>query len=307
MSPAPLPEGRVARIERGAVHDGPGLRTVVFLKGCPLRCRWCHSPETQSRHPQVLVQRDRCIACDACAYACPHQAAGTRFGAAGIDRSRCQVCGECTEACPSCARLLVGTPLSLPAAMAAVRRDRVFYEQSGGGVTLSGGEPLTQARFVLALLEGCRRERIHTAIETCGLVRAPLLLHAAALADLVLFDVKIVDEARHREATGRSNQRILANLRTVAAVHPHVRVRVPLVPGLTDDEANVSAIAALLTEVSVEGVDLLPYHRAGLAKYERLDVTAPLPDVEPPSPAAAAAAAAILRSRGHSVHVGGLP
>jgi pyruvate formate lyase activating enzyme len=306
MSPAPLPLGRVARIERGAVHDGPGVRTVLFLKGCPLRCRWCHSPETQSRRPELLVQQERCIGCDACAYACAHHAAGVRYGVAGVARERCQACGECADTCPSCARVLVGTPLSLPAAMAALRRDRVFYEQSGGGVTLSGGEPLAQARFTLAILEGCRRERIHTAIETCGLAATSLFLHAAALADLVLFDLKIADEARHRAMTGRSNRRILANLRAVAAAHPHVRARVPIIPGVNDDAANLRGIGDLLAESGVRQVDVIPYHRAGLAKYARLGLDAPLPDVEPPSPADVAAAAAALGGRGATVHVGGL-
>jgi pyruvate formate lyase activating enzyme len=306
MCPAPLPQARLARIERGAVHDGPGLRTVLFLKGCPLRCRWCHSPETQSRWPEVLVQQDRCIRCDACAYTCPHEAAGTRFGTAGIDRVRCQACGECAEVCPSCARVLVGTWLTLPAAMAALRRDRVFYEQSGGGVTLSGGEPLAQARFSLALLEGCRREHIHTAVETCGLVPLSLLLQAAAVADLILFDVKLVDAERHRAMTGRTNRRILENLRAVATAHPHVRARVPLVPGINDDDANLAALGALLADVGVEAVDVLPYHRAGLAKYARLGSEPPLPAIHPPAPAAVEAAARVLRGWGLTVHVGGL-
>ena len=306
MYPPPSPEGRIARIERGAVHDGPGVRTVLFLKGCPLRCVWCHSPETQSVVPQVLLYPDRCLACGACETTCPYHAAGPRFGPAGIDRAQCAVCGTCTDVCPTAARMLSGRPMSVDAVLAELLADRIFYDQSGGGVTLSGGEPLMQPRFTLALLERCRRERIHTAIETCGLAETCTLLKAARLTDLFLFDLKIADDERHRRVTGRSNRRILANLAALAAVHPQVRARIPIVPGINDDTDNLEALGTLLAQARIGGVDILPYHRAGVAKYERLGRPYPLRDIEPPSAEALDASARTLRAHGLAVHIGGI-
>lgn len=306
MHPAALPEGRLARMERGAIHDGPGLRTVLFLKGCPLHCFWCHSPETQSSGPEILTHPERCLECGACASRCPAGAAGPQFGPAGIDRMRCAACGACADVCPASARVLAGRRVTVAETMTELLRDRPFFDQSGGGVTLSGGEPLIQPGFVLAILERCRAERVHTAIETCGLVNGRVLLEAAALADLFLFDLKLRDAERHRGMTGRSNRRILANLAALASVHPHVRARIPLVPGINDGQDNIAGLGVLLTGLGIRSVDLLPYHRAGAAKYSRLGLEYSLPHVEAPSPAAIASAADTLRACGLTVHIGGM-
>lgn len=305
MHPAPV-TGLVVRIERGAVHDGPGLRTVVFLQGCPLRCGWCHSPETQSLGPQALLFRDRCIGCGACVMVCPTGAARLLDGRACVDRSACESCGACAVVCPTGARQLSSRRYSAGELLAEVVRDRVFFDQSGGGITLSGGEPLVQAAFVLALLDGCRRQRIHSAVETCGLAERAALLEAGARADLILFDIKAIDAERHRRLTGTSNERILENLRALAAVRKDLVLRYPLLPGLNDDEDSLSALGRFAEAAGLRRVDLLPYHRAGIAKYERLGLSYGLADMAVPDARSIARAEASLRTYGIHSTAGGL-
>jgi pyruvate formate lyase activating enzyme len=304
----PAPEtGLVARIDRGAVHDGPGLRTVVFLKGCPLRCLWCHSPETQTTRPELLLLRERCLGCGACVAVCPSGAAGLDAeDLCRLDRTRCRGRGACADACPTGARQLSGRACSVDEIMVEVLRDRIFFDQSGGGLTLSGGEPLLQQRFALALLERCRKERVHTAVETCGLVVPRVLLAAAARTDLFLFDLKIIDDRRHRMLTGSSNARVLANLNALVTAHTNVVVRYPLVPGLNDDRAAVEGLGAFAAGLGIQRIDVLPYHRAGIAKYERLDRSYSLAHVEPPDATRVAHTVATLRSYGIDVTAGGV-
>ena len=305
MTPRPL-VGRIVRIDRGAIHDGPGVRTVIFFKGCPLRCGWCHSPETQAAGPELLLHVERCIACGACATACEVQAAVHAGDHFDVDRARCRACGRCVSACPTGARELAGGVRSLDEVMRDVLRDRAFYDQSGGGVTLSGGEALMQRAFALALLERCRSEGLHTAVETCGLVHPPTLRRAAAIADLFLFDLKLIDPERHRAATRASNRRILANLRELAASRTNVIVRVPLIPGVNDDWHNVALTGALMASLGLARVELLPYHRAGIAKYARLGRMSSFEHVPAASAASVADAAEVLRRAGLDVTAGGV-
>jgi pyruvate formate lyase activating enzyme len=297
--------GRVARIARSAVHDGPGVRTVVYFKGCPLRCAWCHSPETQASESEVLLHRSRCICCGACLQACDHAAARLRADGPAIDRARCQRCECCVDACPAGARERQGVPLDAEAVMTVIRRDVPFYDGSGGGVTCSGGEPLMQPSFLVALLERCRAEGISAAIETCGHASRDAVLRALTQDPLFLYDVKLVDDGRHRAATGASNAPILANLRELAERRARVLIRFPLVPGLTDDEENVRAVAALAVSVGVTRVDVLPYHRAGVPKYARLGRPYGLDDVPAATAADANAAATLMREFGLEVRIGG--
>lgn len=296
----------ITRIDRSAVHDGPGVRTVVFFKGCPLRCEWCHSPETQATTPVVALHHERCIACGSCMAACTNAAVTFVDGRYGVLRSRCRVCGECGDACPSGAREIVGHVVSVDDVMAEIERDVVFYDQSGGGVTASGGEPLQQAEFVEALLKRCRERRITTTVETCGLAPSGALLAVARWTDLFLFDLKLMDAVRHRRVTGRSNRQILYNLRLLASRHHNVRIRVPLIPGVNDDEANLSATGAFLAALGVMQVDVLPYHRAGVAKYARLDREYALLDLASPSAEVVDETIAALTRHGLDVQIGGM-
>jgi len=290
--------GIVFRIDRFAVHDGPGIRTTVFLKGCPLRCWWCHSPESQAEAPEVLIHPDRCERCGTCLTVCPNDALVEENGRFVPVVTRCTTCGTCVEECPCGARALAGSRVSVAEVMDTVARDVVFFDESGGGVTFSGGEPLMQPDFLGALLEACRAREIHTAVDTSGMAPWEAFEAIAANVRLFLFDVKIVDDARHRTFTGGSNARILENLRRLAAIHPAVRLRFPLIPGVTDDDENVEAVGRLVRSLGLPAIDVLPYHRAGLSKYARLGVEYRLPDVRPPAPGAVAAIVARLAAFG---------
>jgi pyruvate formate lyase activating enzyme len=300
MSAAPdvAVSGRVFNVQRYSLHDGPGIRTTVFLKGCPARCLWCHNPESQSFAPEVLVVETRCASCGTCAVVCPH-------GAPPPGSGLCTACGACVEACPAGARQLAGREATVDAVMEEVLRDRVFYEESGGGVTFSGGEPLAQPEFLVALLEACRAAGLHTAVDTCGFGSRERLLALAPLVDLFLFDVKLVDDARHRALTGLPAAPILENLRALVAVHANVWIRVPVVPGHTDAEADVAATAALVAGLpGVRQVSLLPYHRTGASKARRLGREYPLDALAPPPGERLEALAALFRDRGLAVQIG---
>ena len=308
--------GTITRIDRSAVHDGPGVRTVIFFKGCPLRCHWCHSPETQSSRPEVVLYCERCLDCGACDAACAHGAVVAGRGVSpdnvavaarrhGVNRDRCQVCGECTVVCPPGAREVVGRTVSVDGLVSDIERDTVFHDQSRGGVTMSGGEPLNQPMFLEALLKRCRERRIHTAVETCGYAPPRTLLAVADWTDLFLYDLKLMSDARHRKATGQSNRRILENLRLLCARHGNVRVRVPLIGGVNDDRANIRALGAFLSGLPLTGVDLLPYHTAGVAKYGRLGRPYSLNPSAIPSAGALDMAVETLSRCGLDVQVGG--
>jgi pyruvate formate lyase activating enzyme len=279
----PSIEGKVLRIERFAIHDGPGIRTTVFLKGCPLRCAWCHSPESQQLQPEFMPRPERCVRCLACNESCPQHAVRPAAEGGAVAPDACDTCGACAEACPTGARELVGRTMSVEAVMAEIERDRIFYDESDGGVTFSGGEPLMQPGFLGEMVATCRASGIHTAVDTCGHADTTALLDVARDADLFLFDLKLMDEERHQAYTGASNVRILHNLERLASVHGNVLVRFPLIPGVNDDDRNVREIGAFLASLKLTRIDVLPYHRAGLAKYERLQRPYPLAGTQPPS------------------------
>ncbi len=302
-----MPSGLVAQFERYAIHDGPGIRTVVYLKGCPLRCLWCHSPETQVPQPELVVRGDRCIRCGTCVVACRHEAAVETAEGFGVRRDACRACGTCADECPTGARELVGRRLTVADVLEVVERDRPFYDQSGGGVTVSGGEPLAQPAFLEAFLRACRERRLHTAVETCGVAARRTLDRVAPFTDLFLYDLKLMDDERHRRATGASNQAVLENLVRLVAGGARVRVRVPLVPGFNDDAENLEATARFVVSLGLRELDLLPYHRAGIAKYGRLGRPYALPETPPPSAAQMAEAVARLAQAGVDARVGGGP
>jgi pyruvate formate lyase activating enzyme len=296
--------GLIFWIERFAIHDGPGIRVAVFLKGCPLHCVWCHSPESQSPEPELILKDDRCLVCGSCAPFCSHDAIVQQGDGYVTDRDRCEACGDCTDACPSGARAIAGRPWTVPELLAEIDKDRVFLGQSGGGVTFSGGEPLLQPVFLREAIDACRAAGLHTAVETSGFGNRQAL-DAAARADLVLFDLKILDEERHRKYTGVSNRLILENFAHLAPRHPAVRVRVPVIPGINDDLQNLAGIAALAKAHGITRIDLLPYHTAGTAKYDRLGRPYGLPDVPTLAPEALVPVQQQLQEFGLTVHIGG--
>jgi pyruvate formate lyase activating enzyme len=261
-------------IQRFSVQDGPGIRTTVFIKGCPLRCLWCANPESQEHHPQVAHSDALCNNCGDCVSICPKQAICLTEDGICIDRTLCDNCTTCVEACVRGAIKLYGREMALEEVLDVVKRDLAYYRKTGGGVTASGGEPSLESEFVGELFEKCKALGIHTCLDTCGYTPPLVLKRILEYTDLVYYDVKLVDDARHRAVTGQSNDLILRNLHTVAQQMVPLVIRVPLVPGINSSNQDIEAIArvvATLPDGQEHEVHLLPYHRFGATKYQMLD------------------------------------
>lgn len=297
--------GIIFDIKKFSIRDGPGIRTTVFLKGCPLSCWWCHNPEGQTPQQELILRPDRCIACGACVEVCDQTAIALEQDVIVTTRERCTACGACVEVCYAGARELVGREVSVSDVMAEVERDLPFYDRSGGGVTFSGGEPLFQPAFLRDLLQTCKARRLHTALDTCGFAAWEVLDGLREYVDLFLYDLKLMDEARHRAYTGVSNEPVRRNLLTLSQEGHRIILRVPVIPGINDDEENVRQIATLAAGLpSLERVDLLPYHRIGRDKYRRLGKDCPMPEVDPPTDERVAEIAQMMGEFGLEVKVG---
>ena len=288
--------GILMDVKRMAVHDGPGLRTTLFLKGCPLRCLWCHNPEGQSVRPQTAWYEKKCVGCGACVRVCPQGCAHDLS-----DREKCTACGRCASVCPTGARKLYGRAVTVEEALAIALEDRPFYGHTGG-VTLSGGEPLMQPDFALELLRGLKAAGVTTALDTCGHVAWQVFERTLPVCDLYLFDVKHMDSAAHRRLTGQGNELILDNLRRLLCAGARVHVRVPLIPGLNDSEENIVRLGEFLQEKPPERIKLLPYHQMARVKYTALGMADTLPDGAEDMPARLERSTAQLRAMGLNVY-----
>ena len=298
--------GMIFDIRRFSVHDGPGLRTTVFFKGCPLRCQWCHNPESQHRRPERMFWAERCLHCQSCIAACPQGA--IRWDGAQVitDVQKCTLSGACVDVCYADARQLAGHRMTVAAVMSEIERDVAFYDGSGGGATFSGGEPLLQTDFLLALLEACRASAIHTALDTCGFANWETLDRVRPLVDLFLYDIKLMDPDRHRKFTLVFNARILENARRLSRLGHKIILRVPVIPGINDDMENLRATGAFAASLAgLCRVDLLPYHAAAMSKYERLHRTYRLPALQTPSDERLAEIAHVFEGFGLQVNAGG--
>ena len=299
-------KGFIFDVRRYAIHDGPGIRTTVFLKGCPLSCWWCHNPESQSPAPELVFRAGRCIACGACVEACPEHAISWKETGPEPGPGTCARCGACAEACWAEARAIAGREATVEEVIAEVERDAAFYERSGGGVTFSGGEPLMQIEFLDALLRASRERGFHTALDTCGYAPWESIERIRPMVDLFLYDIKVVDDARHRELTGVSNERILENLRALARLGHAIRIRFPVIPGVNDDADNVKAIGALSKDLpALLGIDIIPNNRMAAEKYARLGRTYRLADAPALSAERTAEIAHALGAFGLRVSIGG--
>lgn len=282
------PKGLIFNIQKFSLHDGPGIRTVVFLKGCPLACMWCSNPEGRCRSPELIYGRERCIGpegCDLCMSVCLEHAIGRdESGSVRIDRGRCNGCGDCAFVCPSHALEVSGKWVRVDEVLRVVEEDDAFYARSGGGLTVSGGEPLAQGAFVLALLRAARQHGIDTAIETSGLCNWKTLREAAPLANQIFFDIKCLDAEKHERVTGVPNGKILENFRRMRSEFPEGRVivRTPIIPGVNDTEEEIRAIGAFVRKAGgASRHELLPYHGFGGPKYEKLGKHYPMEHLEP--------------------------
>lgn len=265
--------GTVFDIQHFCVDDGPGIRTTVFLKGCPLRCVWCHNPEGLEAKPQMFFHADKCVLCGRCADACERN--GHVFTEDGhiLERKYCIHCGTCAEACPTDALRVTGKEMTVEEVLADVLSDKPFYETSGGGMTLSGGEPLSQGKFACSLLKAAKDAGLNTCIETSGFCPESVLEEAAAYTDLFLLDVKETDDVRHKQFIGVERDRILRNARRLSELQKPIILRCPVIPGCNDREEHFRQIAALAAELgTVREIHLEPYHPFGIDKYESLGI-----------------------------------
>jgi len=287
--------GIIFNIQRYSIHDGPGIRTTVFLKGCPLNCWWCQNPESQLSGQEMVFWEDRCIGCGACSLNCPSGAIQMENKKPVTDKNKCNLCGECSRICPAQAREMIGKKLTAEEIIKEVEKDLVFYEESGGGVTFSGGEPLKQFEFLESLLICCQEKKIHTAVDTSGYVSWEILDKIIPKVDLFLYDLKIMDSERHKKYTGISNEIILENLKKLSSVHNNIFVRFPVIPGINDDYQNIRETGEFLSSLKIAQVNLLPYHYIGIDKYKRLGKKYKLADIQPPSKEKLSEVFAILR------------
>lgn len=295
----------ITDIQRYSVHDGPGIRTIVFFKGCPLRCKWCHNPETFSLMPEIIYEKSDCIGCGRCIEVCTAHAVSLKDGALITDREKCTNCGECALVCPSKARRMVGDILTIEDVIGRVKRDRVFYKNSGGGVTLSGGEVTMQSIFAQKLLLKLKGMSIHTAIETCAYASPENFRRVAFAADLILFDFKHPDPEKHRQYTGVDNVLIHQNLLDAIAAGKKVIARYPLIPGVNDSMQDVEATGAFCKSAGIEEIHLLPFHQNGETKWVGLDKDYSFKGQEGMSVVAATKAASRLKDLCLKVCVGG--
>ncbi len=301
-----MTHGLIFDIKKFSIHDGPGIRTTVFFKGCPLNCWWCHNPESQSPRMEMLLRDNRCIQCGACIEACPHDAILWLDGEPVTDRALCAQCGTCQAACYADARERVGREMTVEQVMAEIKADVAFYDQSGGGVTFSGGEPLLQRDFLLDVLRACQDQDIHTALDTSGCAAWATLDEVRPCVDLFLYDLKVVDDEKHREFTGVSNRSILANLHALSERGHNIIIRVPVIPGINDDDETVRQIGAFAGALPhLNSVDLLPYHHIAIDKYLRLNKPYRLFETRQPQAERMTEIAQLLQSFNLSVTIGG--
>lgn len=299
-------EGKIFNIMKYSVHDGPGIRNTVFLKGCPLNCWWCHNPESQKTQEQLMFFPNRCIGCMACIPACKQNAISAVNGMVVTDKSKCIDCGDCTLVCFPEAREMAGKTMTVDEVVTEVLKDKDFYEQSGGGVTFSGGEPLMQPSFLIALLKELKEKGIHTTVDTSGFASRKTIEEVSKYTDLFLYDLKHMNSEKHEMYTGVTNNIILDNLKFLEEMGKEIIIRIPIIPGINNSEEDLRAFSDFIkTLPNIKEVNLLPYHKIGEEKYKRLGMPYKMSDVEEPSQEEMEFALNLMKDCGKKVQIGG--
>lgn len=303
----PIRKGFIYDLQRFAIHDGPGIRTLVYMKGCPLKCLWCSSPQTQHSKIEIMHNEINCKKCGRCIDVCPvHVITISDEDEIIFNRELCTYCGQCVESCPNQALKLIGYHITFEELFQEVNKDSPFYRRSNGGVTVGGGEPTMQLDFVKAFLKRCKQTYIHTAIETCGYVKWDNMEKLLKYVDLVYIDIKHMDPIVHKELTGVSNELILENTKKISALKPMI-IRIPVIPGCNDSDDNITATARFAFDLgeNLKRIDLLPYHKFGTQTYSRIGMEYKLKDVEPPSDDHLIRLKEIVESCGVKAQIGG--
>jgi len=300
-------EPLVFDIKRYAINDGPGIRIVVFLKGCNLNCSWCHNPESISSETERMYAPSKCIKCGTCVAACPEKAIKLTSEGIITDPDLCRISGKCAEVCPTKAIEISGREISVDEIVKEIEKERPFFDQSGGGVTFSGGEPLLHHKFLIRLLEECGKRGINRAVDTAGFVNTDIIRQVARHTDLLLYDLKIMDPEKHRKWIGVTNEKILKNLKVLADTGAKIIIRIPLIGGVNDDSENIDAAARFVAELSGEKkvVNLLPYHKIAQTKYQKLGRPEDFQLMEEPSGEVQLQAISIFKKHGLTATIGG--
>ena len=294
-------------IRRYSINDGPGIRITIFMKGCPLRCAWCHNPESQSPKVQKLYTASKCIGAQDCIEVCPENALTLTPGGIVTDGEKCTLCGLCADACPSKAIEMSGKSYSAEELLKIIERERIHIDQSGGGVTFSGGEPLMHPEFLIKMLDACGEKGLHRAVDTCGFVPAKTLLEVAKRTDLFLFDLKLMDPVQHKKWTGADNQLILKNLKLLAETGANINIRIPFIKNVNTNENEVRKMAEFVSALPGKKpvINLLPYHNIATGKYKKLEMDYNAGEMDEPSEEEQNQAIEIFQQFGIAVEIGG--
>ena len=295
----------IFNIQKFSVHDGPGIRTTIFFKGCPLTCQWCHNPESQSYQKEILIDSDRCSLCGRCEEHCSQQAIHKINGKVLYDKSKCNYCGSCMDYCYNNVREIAGQEYTVPELMIEIQKDKVFYEQSGGGVTLSGGEVMTQIDFVHELVQSCKAQGITVVIDTCGYVPRENFLRILGEVDLFLYDIKIMESNKHQQYMGKDNSLILENLKLLSSNGAVIQLRLPLIEGINTNDEHIQMIINFISDLSIHSINLLPYHHMGKDKYKKLQLEYPLEEFSRPSEERLREIQTMFIKKNYQVKIGG--